>query len=176
MRVRLLLPGIGGFGALVISACGSGTAATTAPSAAPQTPVASAAPATATSTAAPAAGVTLGVGHTSLGSFIVDGKGVSLYLFEADKGAKSTCYGDCATNWPPLVTSGGVAVSGGASMSLVGTTKRTDGTTEVTYNGHPLYYFVGDSKRGDTNGEGVVAFGAGWDVIAPSGMKIEKSG
>ena len=61
-------------------------------------------------------------------------------------------------------------------MSLVGTTKRTDGTTEVTYNGHPLYYFVGDSKRGDTNGEGVVAFGAGWDVIAPSGMKIEKSG
>ena len=176
MRVRLLLSGIGGFGALVISACGSGTAATTAPSAAPQTPAASAAPATATSTAAPAAGVTLGVGHTGLGSFIVDGKGVSLYLFEADKGTRSTCYGDCATNWPPLVTSGGVAVSGGASMSLVGTTKRTDGTTEVTYNGHPLYYFVGDSKRGDTNGEGVVAFGAGWDVIAPSGMKIEKSG
>src|SRR5437588_1509690 len=165
MRAPFLLPGIGGFGALVISACGSGTTATTAPSAAPQTPVStpSAAPATATPTTATAAGATLAVGHTSLGSFIVDSRGRSLYLFEADKGTKSTCYGDCATNWPPLVTSGGVAVSGGASMSLVGTTKRTDGTTEVTYNGHPLYYFVGDSKRGDTNGEGVVAFGAGWD-------------
>jgi len=175
MRVRLLLPGIGGFGALVISACGSGTAATTAPSAAPQTPVASAAPTTATSTAAPAAGVTLAVGHTSLGSFIVDGKGVSLYLFEADKGTKSTCYGDCATNWPPLVTSGGVAVSGGASMSLVGTTKRTDGTTEVTYNGHPLYYYAADaSTPGRAKGEELDQFGAEWYVVGANGNEVER--
>jgi len=189
MYARFLLPGIGGIGAIVITACGSGVAATTTPSAVPQTPVAAtqppstptAAPATAaptptpTPTAAPAPGARLTVSHTSLGSFIADGRGVSLYLFEADKGTQSVCYGDCATNWPPLLTSGAVVTSGGASMSLVGTTKRTNGAMQVTYNGHPLYYFVGDSKPGDTNGEGINAFGGGWDVVSTSGMKIEKS-
>jgi len=184
MNERFLLSGIGGLAVLAISACGSANAGTAAPSATPQTPAAAAqppstqtpTPATPPPTAQPIAGAMLGVGHTGLGSFVADGKGLTLYLFEVDKGTQSTCYGACAANWPPLTTPGGVAVSGGASTSLAGTSKRTDGTVQVTYNGHPLYYFVGDTKPGDTTGEGINAFGGGWDVLSPSGMKIEKPG
>jgi len=119
---------------------------------------------------------TISVRANSLGQILVDGNGKTLYLFEADTGATSTCSGACAQAWPPVTTNGGPKAAGTASQSLLGTTTRSDGTTQVTYNGHPLYRFVSDTKPGDTGGEGITAFGAGWDVVSPAGDKIEKAG
>jgi predicted lipoprotein with Yx(FWY)xxD motif len=124
----------------------------------------------------PSAPATISVQGSSLGQILVDGNGKTLYLFEADTGTQSTCSGACAQAWPPLTTNGAPKAAGGASASLLGTTVRSDGTTQVTYSGHPLYSFISDTKPGDTNGEGSTAFGAGWDVLSPAGAKIEKSG
>ena len=124
----------------------------------------------------PSASATISASGSSLGQILVDGNGKTLYLFEADTSTKSTCSGACAQAWPPLTTTGAPKAAGNVSPSLLGTTTRTDGTVQVTYNSHPLYHFVSDSKPGDTNGEGSTAFGAGWDVLSPAGDKIEKSG
>jgi predicted lipoprotein with Yx(FWY)xxD motif len=112
--------------------------------------------------------------HGKLGTYLVDSKGRTLYLFEKDKTTKSTCYGACAHGWPPLLTSGKPKAAGGAKGSLLGTTRRRNGTRQVTYKGHPLYYFVRDKKAGQTRGEGLDAFGAEWYVLAPSGKKIDQ--
>jgi predicted lipoprotein with Yx(FWY)xxD motif len=115
--------------------------------------------------------------HTSLGTVLVDAKGRTLYLFEKDKTRKSTCSGQCAVNWPPVTTSGKPKAGGSASASKLGTTKRSDGSTQVTYNGHPLYLFIADkNKPGSVKGEGVDAFGAEWYVLGANGKKIEKEG
>jgi predicted lipoprotein with Yx(FWY)xxD motif len=106
---------------------------------------------------------------TSLGTVLVDSQGRTLYLFKADQGTKSACSGACATAWPPLRVSGKPTVGGGAAASKMGTTQRSDGQPEVTYNGHPLYTYTGDSKPGDVNGQGLTAFGAGWFALSPSG-------
>lgn len=111
--------------------------------------------------------------HGKLGTYLVDSKGRTLYLFEKDKTTKSTCYGACAHGWPPLLSSSKPKASGRAKASLLSTSKRRNGTREVTYKGHPLYYFIGDKKAGQTNGQGLHAFGAGWYVVAPSGKKID---
>jgi predicted lipoprotein with Yx(FWY)xxD motif len=106
----------------------------------------------------------------SLGKILVNASSQTLYLFEKDKNGKSACSGACATNWPPLLTKGTPKGSGGVKSSLLGTTKRSDGTTQVTYNKHPLYTFVADQgKRGSTKGEGIDAFGAKWYVVAAKG-------
>ena len=118
---------------------------------------------------------TVKTGTSSLGRIIVDGRSHTLYLFQKDKGAKSACAGACAQNWPPLLTKGTPEAGTGAKSSLLGTTKRSDGTTQVTYNKHPLYTFVADQgKRGSTKGEGIDAFGAKWYVVAAKGT--EKTG
>jgi predicted lipoprotein with Yx(FWY)xxD motif len=111
--------------------------------------------------------------HGKLGTFLVGGNGKTLYLFEKDKTSKSTCSGQCAQFWPPLITSGKAKASGGARGSLLGTTKRGDGKLQVTYKGHPVYYFSQDAKPGDTKGEGFKAFGAKWYALSTSGKKID---
>jgi predicted lipoprotein with Yx(FWY)xxD motif len=111
--------------------------------------------------------------HGKLGTFLVAGNGKSLYLFEKDKTTKSTCYGQCAKFWPPLLTSGRAKASGRARHSLLGTTRRRDGKLQVTYKGHPLYFYAQDSKPGDTAGQGLHFFGGGWYVLAPNGKKID---
>ena len=111
---------------------------------------------------------------TSLGTFLVDANGKTLYLFEADTTSQSTCNGQCAGAWPPLLTSGAPVAGNGVNAGLLGTTARSDGTMQVTYKGHPLYGFVVDKAAGDTKGEGVLAFGAKWYVVGPSGDKIDK--
>jgi predicted lipoprotein with Yx(FWY)xxD motif len=114
---------------------------------------------------------------TALGTILVDAKGHTLYLFEKDKRGKSACSGACATNWPPLLTSGKPKAAGSARASQLATTRRSDGTTQVTYNGHPLYAFILDKgKVGSTKGEDVTAFGAAWYVVGPNGRKVEKPG
>jgi predicted lipoprotein with Yx(FWY)xxD motif len=117
---------------------------------------------------------TLGVESTSLGKILDNGQGRTLYVFQADSGTKSNCSGACATNWPPL-TSANPTVGKGANASMVGTSKRSDGKTQVTYNGHPLYTFQGDSGPGDTSGQGVNAFGGLWYALSPSGQQVTAS-
>ena len=109
-----------------------------------------------------------------LGTFLVDAKGRSLYLWVADKGSKSTCSGACAQAWPPLITTGKPLAGSGTQASLLGTTKRSDDTLEVTYAGHPLYYFAGDGQPGQTTGQATDGFGADWFVVAPDGKAITK--
>jgi predicted lipoprotein with Yx(FWY)xxD motif len=130
----------------------------------------------ATSTPAPAAtstaATTISAKSSSLGTFLVDGKGRTLYLWDADHGAMSTCNGDCATDWPPLTTNAKPKAGAGVKASLLGTSKRADGTQEVTYAGHPLYYFAGDTAAGQSTGQGSGAFGAPWWVVSPAGKAL----
>jgi predicted lipoprotein with Yx(FWY)xxD motif len=127
-----------------------------------------------TATVKPAGGssATVSVASTGLGKVLVDSQGRTLYLFAQDTGTKSTCSGGCASGWPPLRASGKPTAGDGAKASLLGTTPRSDGKPQVTYAGHPLYRFQGDGKSGDTNGQGVNAFGALWYVVAPTGNEI----
>jgi predicted lipoprotein with Yx(FWY)xxD motif len=104
-----------------------------------------------------------------LGRIIVDSKGFTLYDFHKDKGTTSSCYGGCAQVWPPLTTEGEPQAGEGASASKLGTTKRTDGTLQVTYAGHPLYTYTADTKPGDAKGNDFSSFGAQWYALLPSG-------
>jgi predicted lipoprotein with Yx(FWY)xxD motif len=115
---------------------------------------------------------TVNVANTSLGKILVDSQGRTLYLWEKDSGKKSACSGGCATAWPPLRASGKPTVSGGAKASLIGTIPRSDGQPQVTYDGHPLYGYQGDSKAGDVTGQGSTGFGAPWYVVSPTGATI----
>ena len=110
---------------------------------------------------------------TGLGKVLVDSRGRTLYLFEADKGTMSACGGACASVWPPLTTTGHPTAGPGVTASKLGTTKRADGATEVTYNGHPLYTYAGDSAPGQTAGQAINGFGAEWYVLSAAGDKIE---
>jgi predicted lipoprotein with Yx(FWY)xxD motif len=114
---------------------------------------------------------TISLRTTAVGKVLVAENGRTLYLFTADKGKKSTCYGQCASFWPPL-TAATPTVGAGMDASLLGTTTRTDGKLQVTYGGHPLYFFAQDKKAGDINGQGFVHFGGTWWVVSAAGAKI----
>jgi predicted lipoprotein with Yx(FWY)xxD motif len=115
---------------------------------------------------------TLGVANENLGQILVNSQGRTLYLFQKDSGTTSACTGACATFWPPLPAKGKPTVGSGASASLLATTTRPDGATQITYNGHPLYLYSGDQKPGDTKGEGLTAFGGSWFALTPAGTQI----
>jgi predicted lipoprotein with Yx(FWY)xxD motif len=138
--------------ALAVAACGGGGAATAA---APKT--------------SGGASATVGVSNSSLGSILVNSSGRTVYLFKGDVGTKSACAGACATAWPPLLATGNPTAGTGLTASQLGTTARSGGNRQVTYNGHPLYLFVKDQKPGDVHGQGVTAFGASWFALTPSG-------
>jgi len=108
-----------------------------------------------------------------LGRIIVDSEGLTLYDFHKDKGTTSACYGGCAQVWPPLITEGDPQAGEGAMASKLGTTKRKDGTTQVTYAGHPLYTYTADTKPGDAKGNDFSSFGAEWYALQPSGEEAE---
>ena len=108
---------------------------------------------------------------TKVGKVLVAANGRTLYLFTADKSKKSVCFGQCATYWPPLFAHTPTAGTG-LNASLVGTTKRKDGKLQVTYGGHPLYFFAQDKKAGDVNGQGFVHFGGTWWVVSAAGKRI----
>jgi predicted lipoprotein with Yx(FWY)xxD motif len=120
----------------------------------------------------------LDVKDSRFGQIVVDGQGRALYLFGADKTTASTCYDACATAWPPLLADKGAKIDSmhAAAAALTGTTTRKDGTIQVTYNGHPLYYFQGDKNPGEITCQGVVNFGAAWFVVDPTGSAITKTG
>jgi predicted lipoprotein with Yx(FWY)xxD motif len=114
--------------------------------------------------------------NTKLGKVLADGNGRTLYLFEKDKGHKSTCFGACATAWPPVTTGGAPKATRGISPSKLGTIDRGNGVKQVTYNGHPLYRFVKDTGPRQTHGEGLMAFGAVWFALSAGGKKVEAAG
>ena len=118
---------------------------------------------------------TVSVGNSGLGKILVDGRGRTLYLFAKDTRGKSMCAGACAASWPALIASGKPLAAGGAKASLLGTTKRADGRLQVTYKHHPLYLFANDTKKGQTNGEELDAFGAEWYALSPAGARIAKA-
>ena len=108
------------------------------------------------------------------GRFLVDGKGRALYLFEKDDGSESYCHGACAAVWPPLETKSGPRAGSGLDSAALGTIKRDDGDLQVTYRGHPLYYYAGDaSTPGRTKGEDSDQFGAGWYLVDADGKPFE---
>ena len=121
-------------------------------------------------------GAQVHLAKTRLGTILVDGKGITLYDFVKDRGTASACYGACAALWPPLITHGKPVPGPGVRASLLGTTKRKDGKLEVTYGGHPLYYFVADRKPGQATGQGVNQFGGPWWVLSSSGKEIHRHG
>ena len=133
-----------------------------------------------TLSAAAHAGATRSTGTTvkvtknaTLGRLLVTSNGRTLYVFLKDRGAKSTCYGSCATYWPPLLTTSKAVAGTGTRSSLLGTTRRKDGKLQVTYDHHPLYLFKLDTKAGMTAGEGLTEFGAKWYAVGPGGGKID---
>jgi predicted lipoprotein with Yx(FWY)xxD motif len=121
-------------------------------------------------------GASVALASSKLGRILVDGTGRTLYLFEADHTAKSKCSAACASVWPPLTTDGAPKAGSGVSAAKLGTTHRSDGTSEVTYNGHPLYTYAGDGRPGQTTGEGLDDFGAEWYVLSGAGDKVEHEG
>ena len=133
-----------------------------------------AAPKTTASTPAAGGKATVKTARTPLGTILVDGSGRALYLWEADTGSSSTCDGACAQSWPPLTTSGSATAAGGARSGMLGTTRRSDGTLQVTYAGHPLYYYAGDTAPGQTTGQDSDGFGAEWYVVTPAGTADKK--
>lgn len=148
----------------------AGTAAAAAGSATPTPSTTSAAP----SGSAAAGTVMMKTGPH--GTYLVDGQGKSLYLFEADKGTTSTCTGGCATVWPPLTVTGTPQAGPGVTADKLATTTGSGGKKQVTYAGHPLYYFNGDKAPGDTTGQGINNFGGLWWLVTPSGTAITGSG
>ncbi len=112
---------------------------------------------------------------TGYGKVLVDGKDMTVYLFEKDKGGKSACTGECQTQWPPVITTDKPTAGTGVNASWLGTMDRDDGTKQVTYHGWPLYHSAKDTKAGDMNGQGASAFGGSWSVVsAEKGEKAEK--
>jgi predicted lipoprotein with Yx(FWY)xxD motif len=159
---------LAGCGSSSSSTTGSTSAATTATTSAPSTAAAAA--------TAAAPGVAVQVKKGKLGPILSAGpKRLTVYLFEADKGTASACTGACAKAWPPVTTGGAPVAAAGAVSADLGTIARADGTKQVTYKGHPLYFFAQDGDAGDAYGEGVKAFGADWYVMRPSGSKVDES-
>lgn len=156
MPVKLGVPVAAG---LLAAACGSAAAGTGS-----------------TAAGTPASGSTTATvieSHAgSAGSFLTNSSGRAVYLWAADSMNKSTCSGACAGAWPPVTTKGMVTAANGAKAADLGTITRSDGSKQVTYLGHPLYFFAGDSGPGQTNGQGNDGFGAKWWLVAPAGTKI----
>lgn len=166
-KIRFYASSVLGIGvALVVAACGSSSSSHSSNKASSSTP---------SSTNAAATSVMVKTANSSAGKYLVGPNGHALYLFMADKHGKSACSGACAKLWPPLTTTGKPAAAGGAMSADLGTITRSDGTKQVTYKGHPLYYYAADTGAGQTTGQGSNQFGALWWLVAPSGSAITKS-
>ena len=151
--------------ASVVAACGGSSSTSSASSAASKAPT----------SAKPGHAVSVATAAGSAGTYLVGASGRPLYLWVADSHNKSVCGGACAVSWPPLTTKSAALAATGVTMSRLGTTTRSDGIKQVTYDGHPLYYFAGDTSKGSFTGQGSNEFGAKWWLVAPSGAAITQS-
>jgi len=171
-RLRRISYRIGAVAALIgvsalVAACGSSGSSGSSGS----TTTASASR-TAAATPAAAKGAAVGAASGSAGTFLTGAGGRALYLWKGDAKGKSSCSGACAQAWPPLTTASKPTASGSVKSSQLGTIKRSNGSKQVTYDGHPLYYFAGDPSSGSTNGQGSDEFGAKWWLVSPAGSPI----
>jgi predicted lipoprotein with Yx(FWY)xxD motif len=170
---------IGGAAAVAVlaAACSSGSSsASSAPASTPSSAAAgsssSAAAGSSSSASSSGSAAVISTATASGATFLTDKSGRAVYLWAKDSGGMSACTGACAGSWPPVTTNGAPTVSGGAKASDLGTITRSDGTKQVTYDGHPLYYYAGDSGPGMASGQGSDAFGAKWWLVAPAGSSI----
>jgi predicted lipoprotein with Yx(FWY)xxD motif len=159
------------FASLLLVACGSSTTGSGSGSGGQNSTEAPAGGGTPSTSSGPAVVMTK---TGSAGTYLTDGSGKSLYLFAADTGGKSVCNGACAAAWPPLTTTGTPTAGSGATASMISTTTRSDGKTQVVYNGHPLYYYAADTAAGQTTGQGLNQFGGLWWLVTPAGAAIQK--
>ena len=135
-----------------------------------------AAPTTRAPAAAKAAPTTVDVANSKLGPILADSHGHSLYLFEADTTSTSTCTSaGCVAEWPPLIAAGAPEAGTGVTAGKLATTTRADGHEQVTYSGHPLYHFAGDSQPGSTAGQGLNDNGGKWYVVHTDGTAVDDS-
>jgi predicted lipoprotein with Yx(FWY)xxD motif len=166
--------------ALAIAGCGGGSDSTSSSAASTDAAGADSGKSVEPVKAAPNAEkgtVFVSLGNVSdLGMVLVNSQGMTLYDFQKDDGTESSCYGECAGFWPPLLTKGEPQPSNGADASLLGTTERKDGTTQVTYDGHPLYTFVEDTKPGEANGNDLDKFGGEWYALNSQGEEPASGG
>jgi predicted lipoprotein with Yx(FWY)xxD motif len=162
MRRLSFIGSIAAAAALLIAGCGGGSSNNSSSSTSAKSPSGSA--------------LVNSASTASLGDLIVGPNGRTLYEFKKDTGSASACSGACAAEWPPLTTSGKVTSSGSVPMASLKTVKRDDGKLQVALDGHPLYYFAGDSAPGQANGQGLDDFGASWWALSPSGKEITSGG
>jgi predicted lipoprotein with Yx(FWY)xxD motif len=171
-RTKLVV-GVGGavVAAATVAACSSAASSTAAaPAASPTGSPAAASPAGGGASAS--GGTVITTATSSAGTVLTSGSGKAVYLWAKDTGDMSNCNGACAGAWPPVTTTGTATAAGGAKASDIGTITRSDGTKQVTYDGHPLYYFSGDSGPGTATGQGSDAFGAQWWLVTPAGSDV----
>ena len=158
---------------LLIAACGSSSSSSQTSAAGYGAPASTS---SSTTSSTSASGPSIGAARGGAGTHLTGASGRALYLWVADSGGKSSCSGACAKVWPPLLASGTPAAGSGVNAADLGTIIRSDGTKQVTYKGHPLYYYVADKGAGTTNGQGSNSFGAKWWLVAPSGTAISSGG
>jgi predicted lipoprotein with Yx(FWY)xxD motif len=130
---------------------------------------------TASTTGSGGGGANAGVVHTAkgpLGTILVNGKGMTIYLFAPDKPGKSVCNGSCASYWPPVPAPATIPSSLPGVTGMLGTTTRDDGSTQLTVAGHPLYTYAGDAKPGQTKGQNLDINGGLWTVVAADGSSV----
>jgi len=152
--------------ALIAAGCGGSSSSSSSSSQPSKTPASSSESSSGSATTVSASE------SPELGMVLVDSEGFTVYAFAKDKGTTSSCYGACAEAWPPVIAAGKPVSGEGAMSSQLGTTKRKDGTVQVTYAGHPLYTFVEDRNPGEANGNGSTAFGGEWNALDESGSTV----
>ena len=156
--------------ALLTAACGSSSSSS--PSTSTAAPAAAGGRQSTAAAAGSGSGLVITTKSGSAGAFLTDGSGRAVYLWVKDGKNSSACAGACAGAWPPVTTTGAVTASGGAVMADLSTITRSGGAKQVVYDGHPLYYFAGDSGAGQVNGQGSDSFGAKWWLVDPAGTSI----
>ena len=166
---KFLIPAAVG-ASLLLAACGGSSNKSGS-----STPSGSASPSASQPVSSSGAGVTIGTASGSAGTYLTGASGRALYIWVADSTGKSSCSGACAKAWPPVTASSMPHVSGGANASDLSLISRPDGTQQVTYKGRPLYYYVGDTGAGSTNGQGSNQFGAKWWLLSPAGGPVSRS-
>jgi len=176
-RPAKLAAGVGGAVgvAVLAAACSSAGSSTAASSPAASSPAAPASGSAAGGSASASGGTVITTASSSAGTVLTTSSGRAIYLWAKDTGDMSQCSGACAGAWPPVTATGTVTAAGSAKPSDLGTITRSDGTKQVTYDGHPLYYFAGDSGPGTASGQGSDGFGAKWWLVAPTGSDVTAS-
>jgi predicted lipoprotein with Yx(FWY)xxD motif len=172
-----LAAGVGGAVgvAVLVAACSSGSSSSSTGAAAGSSPAAAPASGSAAASAGGSGATVITTASSSAGTILTDGSGRAVYLWVKDTGGTSACTGACAGAWPPVTTAGTATASGSAKAGDLGTITRSDGSKQVTYDGHPLYYFSGDSGPGTASGQGSDGFGAKWWLVAPTGSDVTAS-